>query len=107
MTHEEEELRRALTRVDPPDGFADRVMARLARDRRLRARAPDSPFAPRRLVLPLAAAVLAIVVVTAFWYRGVQQRIAAGEEAKRQVLVSLRIAGDKLQLARARVNAEP
>ena len=108
MTHTEDDLRRALRRVDAPDGFAGRVIERAARERASRNAAADPTTARRRSLMSIAAAaMLAIAVLTGLWYRSEQRRIAAGEEAKRHVLVSLRIAGDKLQLARARVNAEP
>jgi hypothetical protein len=50
-----------------------------------------------------AAAVLAVAVAGGVWYRAEQRRQAEGEAAKRQVLLSLRIAGAKLQHVQAKV----
>jgi hypothetical protein len=103
MMQEEDELRRALRRIDPPTGFADRVIAMAASGATPRREQPGA-WASMRLA---AAAVLAIAIAGGVvWYRG-EQRRQAGEEARRQVLLSLRIAGEKLQLVRALVNAEP
>ena len=106
---EEEVLRRALRPVEPPAGFADRVMER--------ARGARPGTVPRRgaarmaLAGPMArwatAAVLVAGVTGGVWYRAEQRRQAEGEAAKRQVLLSLQIAGSKLQHVRARVNPEP
>jgi hypothetical protein len=103
----DDELRNALRRVEPPAGFAERVLRRAA-DRG----AP--PFAtrrgPMRRVLggPAArwatAAALAVAVTGAVWYRAEQRREAQGENARRQVLIGLRIASSTLQQVEAKVN---
>jgi hypothetical protein len=100
MTHMDDELRTALRRVDPPRGFADRVRARVERTE-----APAT--SPRsRLAIPLRlgmAATLVLAIGGGAWYRQ-EQRRAQGEEAKRQVLLSLNIAGSKLRAIETRVN---
>ena len=101
MTHMDDELRKAFRRVDPPRGFADRVRARVERN------AP-SVAAPRlsRDTLPLRLAMAATLIVAAaggMWYRQ-EQRRTQGEEAKRQVLLSLNIAGSKLRALEMKVN---
>ena len=53
-----------------------------------------------------AAAAVALTVTGGAWYRSELRRQAQGEEAKRQVLLSLRIAASKLQLVQARVNQQ-
>jgi hypothetical protein len=103
----DDELRIALRRVEPPAGFAERVLRRAA-DRE----AP--PFAPRRgpmrrvlggpMVRWATAAALAVAVTGAVWYRAEQRREAHGEDARRQVLVGLRIASRTLQAVEAKVN---
>jgi hypothetical protein len=106
----DDELRNALRRVEPPAGFAERVLRRAA-DRR----AP--PFATRRGPMsrvpggPMArwarwatAAALAVAVTGAVWYRAEQRREAQGEDARRQVLIGLRIASSTLQQVEAKVN---
>ena len=100
-----DELREALRRVEPPDGFAERVMRKAA----------SAPAAPKRaplveaewrgmLVTRLAiAATLVITIGAGAWYSA-EERRREGEEAKRQVLVSLNIAGSKLRAIEMKVN---
>ncbi len=71
----EDELRRALARQEPPDGFAERVMARSSR---------RPPGAQRWL----AAAAMVVVAVGA----GAAWRQHQGYEAKREVMLALRLA---------------
>jgi len=96
---EDIELRRALRRAEPPEGFADRLRARIQQ---------SEPVAPKRTRLALAGAfALAATVVIAAggaWYRAEEQRRTQGEEAKRQVLVSLNIASNKLRAIEMKVN---
>ncbi len=76
----EDELRRALAREDPPDGFAERVMARSAR----------GPSGARRW---LAAAAMVVVAAGAAgaW------RQHQGYEAKQEVMLALRLASAPVQ----------
>jgi type VI protein secretion system component VasF len=74
----EEQLRRALQREDPPEGFADRVIERTHARRR----------APRWLA---AAAAVLVVAGAGYGYRWQQ-----GEKAKREVLLAFRITSAKL-----------
>ena len=71
----EDELRRALARQDPPDGFAERVLARSAR----------GTSGARRW---LAAAAMVVVAVGA----GGVWRQHQGNEAKQEVMLALRLA---------------
>ena len=103
MTQMDDELRRAFRRMDPPRGFADRVRARID------TATPVSPTwraASRdwRNTGWALAATLAIVIGTGMWYRAQEQRRAQGEEAKRQVLLSLNIASSKLRAIQMKVN---
>lgn len=103
MTHMDDELRRALGRVDPPRGFAARVRARVA---------AAGPVSPNERGTSAAwaragwamAATLAIAVGSGVWFRAQEQRRAQGEEAKRQVLLSLSIASSKLRAIETKVN---
>ena len=116
MTHFEDELKDALRRQKPPDGFAARVLARAAeQDSRPAKRTwRDSwlniltqPFAPANLLhWATVAAVAAALVVGGVHYRNVQvqRERAQGEAAKARLLLALRIAGSKLQLAKTRVD---
>lgn len=107
----DDELKRALRRVDPPAGFADRVLrAALA--------PPSQPLAASarqaRTVAPKAlwrakagwavAATLVMAIGVGVWYRAEERRKQEGEEAKRQVLFSLSLAGSKLQSIEMKVN---
>ena len=95
----DDELRRALRRVDAPEGFADRVRARIEATTAV-ARVTNSGWVKTAVAL---AATLAIMA-GGTWYRAEEQRRAQGEEAKRQVLLSLTIAGNKLRAIEMRVN---
>ena len=98
-----DELRDALRRVEPPAGFADRVVQRA-----LAAPKPAvAPKAPWRAKAGLAiAATLVLATLTGgLWYRAEEKR-KEGEEARRQVLLSLSIAGSKLRSIEMKVNRE-
>jgi len=75
MDRLEGELRRALAREDAPEGFAERVMARTARQ----------PVAARRW---LAVAAMVVVAIGG----GAAWRQHQGQEAKREMLLALRLA---------------
>jgi hypothetical protein len=95
----DDELRRALCRIDAPEGFADRVRARIETPATV-ARMTNKGWIKTAVAL---AATLAIVAGGA-WYRAQEQRRVQGEEAKRQVLLSLNIAGNKLRAIEMKVN---
>lgn len=103
----ENELRKALERREPPDGFAERVLARLEP-------APAPKPGWREALISLVrvpdlrwatAAVVACLMLTlgALHYRRVQQERAAGEAAKSQVMQALRIASSKLNVTLKKV----
>ncbi len=96
-----DDLRRALRRVDPPEGFADRVLERARREARPPAPAPAFPW----LAKMAAAAALVLAIAGSAWYR-TEERRREGEEAKRQVLMSLNLAGSKLRSIQMKVNHE-
>jgi hypothetical protein len=92
----EKELREQLQARPAPPGFADRVMARVSARRR-----------PRLLWQPMwrwaaVAAVLAVTVLGGMEHER-QQRIA-GERAREQVLLALRITGTTLHQVQNKVN---
>jgi len=115
MTRFEDELKNALQLQEAPDGFADRVLARTAGQapRPLRSTWRDSlwnVFAQPLLRWAAVAAVSVALVAGGIHYRNVQRERAQGEAAKEQLLLALRIAGSKLQLAKAKVdqiNSDP
>jgi len=97
----ERRLRTALGKVDPGEGFAPRVMARIAA-----APAPVGP--PARagavaswLTFGLAASVVLAVLLVHEWQA---RRLEQGREARRQLIEALRVTDEKLDLAYRAVN---
>ena len=117
----EDELRRALRRIDPPTGFTNRVMVR-ARDRsavksgfnwlrpfRMRFGSGDRwsgawlGWKPA-LGFAMAVAVLLVVASAVVWHRRqVREEQRQGELARAQVMQALRITSVKLHRVRTRV----
>jgi hypothetical protein len=100
----EHELRSALKRTDPPSGFDDRVMSRIARGDT----APVRTARPQwvSVVLPIAASVM--VAVGASYYVQQQQRQARAAQAETEqhvsnVVLALRVASETVAAAQARV----
>jgi len=81
----ESELRDVLQRVDPPDGFADRVMERVARPR-------------RRWGLQAIAAAMLIAMTIGGW--GLHETL----RARNELLTAMRIASQKVAHAQQEVN---
>jgi hypothetical protein len=114
MTRFEDELKNALRRQQPPQGFADRVLARAAEIgsrqvnrawRDLWLKIFDQPLVPANLLRWATVTVVALaLVVGGVHYRSVERERAQGEAAKQRLLLALRIAGSKLQLAKTRVD---
>jgi len=88
----EDELRAALRREDPSPDFARRVVARAQSSAR-----PARVF-PRMVWAMALAALLVIGFSAAYEYRQMQ-----AERAGRDAVIALRIAADKLNIARERV----
>jgi hypothetical protein len=106
MKRLEEELGKAFKRVEPPAGFAERVMARAAAAGRTRARTEWTwlGFVHTRGLRSAVAAALCLALGTGgILYRLEQQRRARGEEAKQQLMLALRITASELQTAQAEV----
>ncbi len=98
MNHIEDQLRAALPRQLPPEGFAERVLA--ATKRR-----PEKARWAALFTWPRWAAAAAIVLclATGLEYRHQRAERLAGEAARRQVMQALRITGAKLQLVQSKV----
>lgn len=95
----ERKLSEALRRKRAPERFAGRVMARLP-ETAAAERGKPATMPPRRPWLALAlAAGLALASFGGVRYQQYRQ----GQEVKRQLLLALRIAGEKLTLAQHRV----
>lgn len=93
MDHLERDLGEALRREDPPQGFAERVLAAAA-----------ARTAARRRTARWALAAAACLLTTAGieQYRDHRERVR-GEAAKDQVMLALRITGAKLEAIQAKV----
>ena len=109
MTHTDDDIRQALRRVETPAGFTERVVARALKGSESLSgqRGPAWSAAGGSMARWAAAAVLAVAVTGGVWYRAELRRQAEGEAARRQVLLSLHIAGTKLQHVQAKVLNEP
>lgn len=86
----EQELREALRRKPAPAGFAERVQARLPERRSFTAR------------WAVAAALTALMVSGTYSWREREHR--RGEEAAQQTIEALRIASQKVNLARHHIH---
>ncbi len=98
-------LKRALEGQDPPGGFAERVMTRVAQQPAAR-RAPPSPASwldwlfGRGWRMAVAGGLAAVVLAGAgLGYRQHQQRLE-GEKARAQLLTALQITGHQLTKVR-------
>ena len=114
MQFSEDDLRAALRRKDPGESFTERVMVRVSQPQ---ARITALPKAGSRLgelwqrlwLRPALAGVVAVMLIVGgslgfVHHRGVEQR-RAGEVAKQQALLALRITNAKLNHVIERVKA--
>lgn len=97
----ERELREQLTAREAPEGFADRVMARVAvrekvRERRRWFRQPVWQWA--------AVTALAAVVAAGVRLQHEREQRREGEEARAQVMLALRITGTTLRDVERKIN---
>ena len=108
MNYSDQELKGALRRCGPSGGFTERVLTRIAAEEAAQS-APQREswlrFFTQSLVRWATASALACALIAGgIQYRRVQRERAEGEAAKQQLMLALRIAGKKLQLAKAKVN---
>ncbi len=122
MSRFDDELKLALRRQEPSAGFADRVMTRIAelsaeskqeksREKASWLRRLAEFFQPPRMKWAMAGAMaIALIVAGAGVYRyreNERQRmlaeIAEGEKAKEQVMMAMRIASAKLNIAQKKI----
>ncbi|MGA2858038.1 MAG: hypothetical protein ABSE40_14295 [Candidatus Sulfotelmatobacter sp.] len=105
----EDALKNALRRREAPEGFADRVLTRVAEGSSatpvvLRHQSWLRLFDQPLVRWAAAAAVSATLLLGGIHYRNVQREQAEGNAAKQQLILALRIAGSKLQLAKSKIN---
>lgn len=98
MNRFDQAMRDALRREEPPEGFAERVLDRAGREGsrqgwlvRLR-----RAFAAPRLRWAAAVALVLLVVAGVSFERRAERR-ARGEQAKKEVLLALKITARELQ----------
>jgi hypothetical protein len=99
MNRLEEELKKALQRVEPPPGFAQRVLAKAAKreqEGKRTARFWFAWLAPAGLRWASAAALCLVLASSGLLYRHEERK--RGEAAKEQLMLALRITSSKLQI---------
>ena len=100
MNRLENELRNAMRREEPSEGFAGRVLARVQEKKQS---AWTGIFDTRALRLALAGAVCLALAIAGIEYKRAQDDRARGEATKQQLMLALRITANKLQLAQEKV----
>jgi hypothetical protein len=95
----EEQLQRTLARTSAPEGFADRILARLE------AKAPQTSRwpAPSTLRRIAAAIILTAALGGLTAHQIAEHRRAEGELARREVMAALHIASAKMRVAQRAV----
>lgn len=106
MNEIDEQLKRALRRCEPPEGFADRVVARVERE------APQATWRSAwtlwrwpSLRWAVVAALVAVAATGIVYQLRERREEAEALAAKQQVMLALRITGSKLRVAKQRVKA--
>lgn len=99
------DLREGLSRRQAPDGFSERVMARLAAEegRPLHQRSGGWRGAPLLRRIAAVAILTSILGGVAMREHNDRKRTAEGEEARRQVMTALHIASSKVRAAQREV----
>lgn len=95
MSRLEDELRSTFARREPPDGFADRVMAAVPRARKR--------VWAHSWMAAAAAALISILGAGAYEYQRTERMRKEGERAKAELVFALELASAKLQHTKARV----
>ncbi len=100
MNRFEDDLRIAMKREEPSEGFAERVLAKAGEAKQS---TWNRFFAWPGLKWALASAVCLMLAVGGIGYKRANDERAKGEAAKAQLMLALRITADKLQLAQMKV----
>jgi len=102
----EDALKHALRRQDAPEDFTQQVMARLTAQDSASQPVRDSwlTFFAQPFVRWAALAAVAAAMLFGVHIYTVRRERAQGEAAKQRLMLALRVAGSKLQLAKAKVN---
>jgi hypothetical protein len=106
MSYLEDELRTALRRTEPSEGFAERVLARA------NGPAPAEPrwweylmvlVRPPRLQWVALSLIVSVMIPAVGVYRKERQARAEGERAKEQLVFAVHVAGNKLHRVQQKV----
>jgi UDP-N-acetylmuramyl pentapeptide synthase len=100
-------LKNALRRQAAPEGFTDQVLGRVAQQNstpKLPRHDPWLRFFTQPLVRWAALAAVAAAMILGVHVYDVHRERAEGEAAKQRLMLALRVAGSKLQLAKSKVN---
>ncbi len=101
----EDALKHALRRQDPPEDFTQQVMARVAVHNSSQPQRESWLSLFTQPILRWAAlAVVAAAMIFGVHIYTLRHERAQGEAAKQRLMLALRVAGSKLQLAKAKVN---
>jgi len=103
----EDDLKSVLRRQQAPPDFTERVLARIAEQNSSTQAVRTrwwSIFTQPLVRWAAVTATAASLLIGGIHYRTVQRERTQGEAAKQQLMLALRIARNKLQLAKARVN---
>lgn len=103
--HIDEQLKRALRRREPPEGFADRVLARVQAQTSPTQASLWTVWRMPSLRWAAVAALVAVGVTGVGYQLHERQEKAEAMAAKQQVMLALRITGSKLRVAKQKVKA--
>jgi hypothetical protein len=98
----DDQLRELFRRKEPPEGFAERVLARIEKEpqRQTAAQRTKALFWQPMLRWVAVAAVVSVVAVVGITRYQHQQRLQAqAEQASQQAMVALRITNDQIDAA--------
>jgi len=104
----EDELRNALRRKEAPPGFVDRLCARLGATQGRRKESQLKKWlsllrSPQMAWAAVGVAICLTVALGIAQYRSYQKTRVEGELAKTQLMLALKIAGQKLNFAQKKV----
>lgn len=103
MTPIEEQLKRALARQEPPQGFTERVLERLKERPPRRRVNTRGRWLHRVFAWRLAPVMAALLLLSGGFIYREHEREVSGLAAKQKLLTALQIAGSKLHETRQHV----
>ena len=98
----DDELKKALVRLEPSEDFGARVLARVAAEK-ARSKPAEQSRPWFRAVFLWSPVLAALILFATLGVYQKHERTVKGETAKRQLLMAIRIAGEKIHSAQVRV----